>query len=133
MGDPNAGVIYIFRRTLPWIRLVSIVGFVAAVVIALFGIISWMNASERLTSFDGEALIVYAILIAGCVVPSLYLDKYARRITTFIAQGHTVQLESALEVQRGFWQFIGITLATIAGLLALFLLATIAFGVVAAV
>ena len=42
------------------------------------------------------------------LVPSLYLHKYANRIGVFVAQGHNVQLEAALEAQRKFWKFTGL-------------------------
>lgn len=56
------------------------------------------------------------------LVPSLYLHKYANRIALFVAQGHTVQLEAALDAQLKFWKFSGLFV-----LLSLFLL-TLAAG-----
>ena len=60
-------------------------------------------------------------------MPALYLHKSARRIKIFMAQGHTVQLESVLEAQRGFWRFLGL-LALAMGLI---LVAAIVIGVLA--
>lgn len=132
MSDPNAGLVQILRRTLPWVRLVSIVGFVLVAVLGLLAVVSWMNlANERARGVPAEALMVYPVAMVLLLVPSVYLDKYARRVATFIAQGHTVQLEGALEVQRGFWRFVGSVMALGAALLALIFIGAMVIGLLA--
>jgi hypothetical protein len=71
--------------------------------------------------------------VALYLVPSLQLRKYARRIDLFVAQGHTVQLEAALEAQRAFWRFAGIFVIASAGTAALVLAAAMIVGIVAGV
>ena len=56
---------------------------------------------------SGRFLIVYPITTFVFLVPAIYLHRFARRITRFVAQGHMIQLEAALEAQRKFWQFTG--------------------------
>jgi hypothetical protein len=134
MGDPNAGLVQILRRTLPWIRVVSAAGFIMVSILALLAVVSWINLTgEQAHGIPPEALIVYPVSMALVLVPSIYLYKYGRRVETFIAQGHTVQLESALEVQRGFWRFVGMTAAVCGGLLALVLVGAMVIGPLAAV
>jgi hypothetical protein len=60
--------------------------------------------------------LVFSIVF---LVPSLYLNKYANRISVFVAQGHNVQLEAALEAQRKFWKFTGFFALLSLGFLAL--------------
>jgi hypothetical protein len=108
LSDPNAGIIKILSRTQPWVRLLSITGFVSVAVFALLGAVSWMGIStERVGQIPVQALIVYPILIVLSFVPAFYLHKSARRMRAFVAQGHTVQLEGVLEAQRAFWKFLG--------------------------
>lgn len=67
-------------------------------------------------------LLLYALMAFVFFVQAVYLHKYARRINVFVAQGHQVQLEAALEAQRKFWRFAG------ALLLLAFLLLALASG-----
>jgi hypothetical protein len=53
-------------------------------------------------------LLLYLLTGIVFLVPAFYLHKYARRIKRFVAQGHQVQLEAALEAQRKFWKYTSI-------------------------
>ena len=134
MSDPNAGVIEILRKTQGWVRLVSIFGFVCVGFIALLAVASWVGIStERVEHVPIAALLVYPVLLVLYLVPSYQLLKYARRIGTFVAQGHTVQLEAALEAQRLFWRFVGIVVAVSAGAMALVIVAAMIVGLMGGV
>ena len=103
MSDPNAGIIKILSRTLPWVRLLSVIGFISVGCFALLGAISWVGIStERVEQVPLQALVAYPILMVLAFVPAFYLHKCARRMRTFVAQGHMVQLEAVLEAQRAF-------------------------------
>jgi hypothetical protein len=129
LSDPNAGVIKILSKTLPWVRLLSIAGFLSVALFALLGAVSWAGIStERVGQVPVQALIVYPILMLLSFVPAFYLHKCARRMRTFVAQGHTVQLEGVLEAQRAFWKFLG-GLVLAMGIL---LMVAMAIGVLAA-
>jgi len=131
MGDPNAGVIFILRRTRPWVRLVSIIGFLSVVLMMVVGLGGGLVGitAERTHPL---VLLAYPLFALLYFFPSLYLYKYSRRIGAFVAQGHQAQLESALEAQRAFWQFVGIV--TLVGMVVVLclLIAAIAVGVLAA-
>ena len=106
--DPHAGTILVLQRTQPWVRLASFVGFLLAAVLAFMGFDGTMGglASRR---FDSALFIMMDFVFALVfLVPSVYLHKYASRIGVFVAQGHNVQLEAALEAQRKFWKFSGL-------------------------
>ena len=132
MSDPNAGVIQILRRTLPWVRLLSFVGFISVGCFGLLGAVSWVGLSS-VGRVPIEALVVYPVLMVLSFVPSFYLHKCARRISTFVAQGHTAQLEAVLEAQRSFWKFLGALVLVIAGAMAVTLVAAMVIGLLAAV
>lgn len=130
MNDPNAGIIQILRRTQPWVNLVSIFGFICVGLMALLAGVSWVGiASDRVEQIPVAALLVYPVLLVLYFVPSFYLFKYGRRIKTFVAQGHTVQLEAALEAQRAFWRFVGIIVVVSAGLTALVIVFAMIAGI----
>ncbi len=116
MGDPNAGVILVLRRSLPWIRVISMFGFVIAALVAALGAASLARmGGARLSPEHHVVLVLCPVLAAIWFVPSFYLNKYARRIKLFLAQGHTVQLEAALEAERHFWMFAGGAALILAG------------------
>ena len=128
MTDPNAGLVTILRKTLPWIRLLYAFGYLTAGLLTLLCVASWAGiASDRVERLPLQALIIYPLLIVISLVPALYLHKSARRIQIFMAQGHTVQLESVLEAQRGLWRFLGL----VALLMLVILLGVIVIGVLA--
>jgi hypothetical protein len=133
LSDPNAGVIQILRKTLLWVWLLSIVGFVTAVLVALLGVASWVGIStNRVDAVPLAALIAYPLLIVLYLFPSYYLHKYSRRIRVFVAQGHTVQLEAALDAQRAFWRFIGVIVLLVVGCTAAAVVVGMVIGVMAA-
>lgn len=108
MIDPNAGTIRVLRRTQPWVRLASGVGFLLAALMAFLGVDGAVGGL-RSQRFDGVPFLLLEFLFSfGFLVPSLYLLKFASRIGAFVAQGHTVDLDSALESQRKFWKFTGL-------------------------
>ena len=129
MSDPNAGLISSLRKTLPWVRFLSIVGFLLGLLFGLLTAVSWMgHASSQSSAIPSRNLFVYPCLMLLTLVPAVQLHKCAQKASIFVAQGHTVQLEEVLEAQRGFWMFLG-GLAILVGLV---LLAAIALGVLAA-
>ena len=133
MSDPNAGLILILRKTLPWVRVLSIFGFVLVACFAVLGAVSVIGVIERVDSMPIAAVVVYPAAVVLFLIPSLYLHKYGRRIGTFVAQGHTAQLEAALEEERRFWRFMGILALTAAVLALTTLVAAMVIGVLAGV
>lgn len=106
--DPNSGSVRVLQWTQPWVRLVSLVGFVLAAATAFLAFDGLMGglATRRFETIPFLTLeFSFAVVF---LVPSWYLHKYATRITIFVAQGHAVQLEAALEAQRKFFKFTGL-------------------------
>jgi hypothetical protein len=129
LSDPNAGLISSLRKTLPWVRFLSVVGFLLVGLFGLLAAVSWMgHASSQNSPIPAQALFVYPCMMAFVLVPAVQLHKCAQKMSIFVAQGHTVQWEEVLEAQRGFWMFLG----AVALLNGLVLLAGIAIAVLAA-
>ena len=133
MHDPNAGVIQILRRTQPWVYLLSICGFLN-IGLALLALVSWVGieTGRMRREVPLVVLLVYPGFVILALPPALYLYKYARRIQTFVAQGHQVQLESALEAQRHFWVFTGSIALAVAVLAFLSVVAGVVIGLTGA-
>lgn len=100
--DPTAGAVQILRRTQPWVRLANLVAFLLAGLMAGFGADAVLGAlpSERFKTLP--FLLLYLPMSVVFFVPGVHLNKYAKRIGLFVAQGHQVQLEAALDAQRKF-------------------------------
>ena len=128
MSDPTAGLVTILRRTLPWIRLLSLAGFIAIGFLALLGGMSWATiASTGKGQIPVQSLVTYPVLMLFAFLPAWFLHKCVRRIKVFVAQGHIVQLEAVLEAQRTVWKFGGVlALVTAAAAIAAMLIGVLA-------
>jgi hypothetical protein len=120
--DPTAGAVEILRRTQPWVRLASLVNLLLAALMVVFSLDAAGGGMSSQQLEKLPFLLLYALMAFVFFVQAVYLHKYARGIDVFVAQGHQVHLEAALEAQRRFWRFAG------AFLLLAFLLLTLAAG-----
>jgi hypothetical protein len=108
MPDPNAGVIQILQRTEPWVRLASVVAFLLAGLMMAFAADAILGGSAPRRFETLPFLLLYLLIGVVFLVPAFYLHKYAGRIRAFVAQGHQVHLEAALDAQRKIWTFTGV-------------------------
>jgi hypothetical protein len=122
----------ILRATKPWVRFMSILGFILVgfIVIAGFALI----AIGMMTSDDGALVsgAVYPLLGLLYAFPSLYLFRYASRIGDFLRDGHVEQLNAALTAQKSFWKFVGILTIVMLVIYALLLVGLILIALMAA-
>ena len=109
-------------QTRPWVRLMSVMAFVAAGVMvlvgvsmllaALFGGFAARNAGGLgpLGSAIGVAMmaLLYIVLAFVYIAPGVYLARYAGAIKLLRANGDAGALEDALKHQKSFWRFVGI-------------------------
>jgi hypothetical protein len=107
LTNSTVGSAQILRRTQPWIQFSSMVGFLMAALMASFAVDGILGGLAARRFETVPFLLVYVFMSFVFFVPSVYLYKYSRRINTFVAQGHLIQLEGALEAQRKFWKFTG--------------------------
>ena len=127
------------RRTKPWVRLFSVIIFIGAGFMVLGGIAMLLagaaifaasssgTGSGATPAFLGPVFgISYLVFAALYIYPGVKLWNYASRIGDLVANRSLVSLEAALNEQRAFWKFVGITLIAV---LCLYLL----IGIIAAI
>ena len=96
--------------TKPWVRLVSILGFISAGFMIVAGLFAAVlgGFSDAMPAGATAIFLIYPLMGALYAVPSLYLFRYASRIDEYVRGGQEIQLELALDTQRAFWKFVGI-------------------------
>lgn len=117
MGTVTPGMIEALRTTRPWVRFLSILGFVGAAFILLGGILvmvlgtfSGAAASDPLGAGMMVGLgVIYMIGALLYIVAALHLSRYASAITRAVRHPvDVVSMEAALTHQKSFWKFTGI-------------------------
>src|SRR5688500_12607347 len=98
----------ILKDTQPWARTMGFLGFVSVAFMILGGLAAGIVGIATGNLQSVMLMILYPVLGILYIVPSMYLVRYANRIRDFVAEGHVAQLESALDAQRAFWEFVGV-------------------------
>jgi hypothetical protein len=118
MDQSAGGVTIALAGTRPWVRLVSILGFLGAGFMFLVGIALAVGGTAVTGALGEQGGPPFAILgvIYACMgllyfVPSLHLWRYGGHIQAYLHDPQTPRLELALEAQRRFWKFVGILAA----------------------
>ena len=122
--------------TKPWVRLCSVMGFIGAGFMILGGIgmiasgaILGSKTSNAAAGLPAGLGFVYLIMSLLYLIPSIKLWKYGSAIVRLISSRSTVDLDQAMNEQRGFWQFVGIMMLIMIVLMGLTMMAAI-FGAV---
>ena len=122
------------RKTKPWVRFLSILGFVNSGLIFLLALFFVLGAgmlqragSSALGGIPAMLIgFVYVIVAAIYIAPALFLFRYADGIQKALAGDLVNGMEYALKNQKSFWTFAGIlTLIVIILVIAVILLAII--------
>jgi hypothetical protein len=105
-----AGVQHALSGTKPWVRLISILGFISAGFMIVLGGLGALfgSALGEMPPGMSAVFLIYPVMGVVYLVPSLYLFRYASRIGDYLRGGEEGQLQLALETQRSFWRFVGI-------------------------
>lgn len=124
-------VLSMLRQTQPWVRFLSVLGFICSALMMLVGLLGF--GTMTLAGADaGPAsrflLLVYIPVGVLYFFPSFFLFRYASRINALWTTRSVRQLEDALEAQKSFWKFVGILAAVVialylAGIVLVFVLA----------
>ena len=138
-GAVSPGVVETLRRTRGWVRFLSILGFIGAgfMVLAAVGLgIFYTMAPSPAGGAPLPFLIGYSVFLGAMgllyVVPCVRLHNYASGIARLEVHRDAGALEQALDQQRAFWRFVGITAIALLGFYAVMIAAAIAMGVVTA-
>jgi len=105
-------VIEPLRKTKPWVRFLSILGFIGVAFIVVMSVAvmfmsSTIPAESSPFSFSFLAMIPHLIMSALYFFPALFLFRYASSINSLVNGGGLNNLQDALEHQKSFWRFVG--------------------------
>lgn len=114
-GQVSELAIDLLRRTKGWVFFLVILGYIgtAFMLLAAFGMMVGgayiSSAAESELPMSISALgFVYLALAALYVYPCVKLHQYSNSIKKLISSKAAIDLETALDKQRGFWKFCGI-------------------------
>jgi hypothetical protein len=98
-------VLDMLRQTQPWVRFLSVLGFISSGLMVLIGV---GGAVAMMSRGIGFIFLIYVPMALLYFVPSLFLFRYASRIAELRVIRGVKQLEDALAAQKSFWKFVGI-------------------------
>ena len=125
----NDRVLELLRQTKPWVRFLSVMGFIICGLMLLTGLGTGLTGvSTGRPEMIGMG-ILYPIMSILYIFPSLFLFRYASCIGDFLISRRGGAFEGAIEAQKSFWKFVGILMLVMLGLYAVLL----AFLLVAAI
>lgn len=109
-GDVSQEVVELLRKTKPWVRFLSVLGFIGLALMILAGLASLVMAAST-GNFSGPQVIpmVGIFFMSLIQFPALlFLSRYASRIKNLVVSGHPQDLEDAIAAQKSFWKYLGI-------------------------
>jgi hypothetical protein len=119
------------HRTRPWVRFLSIIGFITAGLMIVLGLAAGAFGAAAGNTEMIVLLFLYPLMGVLYIYPSICLLRYANSIRSYQTTPTGQNLEAALDAQRSFWKFAGIlTVVSICAMILLFVLA-IVLGVAA--
>ncbi len=109
--------------TAPWIKFISILGFIICGIMVIMSFVFLV-----IPTMLGMSFIAFFVYLAGALVmffPNLYLYNYAGKITDYCNTNNMDDIETAFEMQKKYWKYVGIC--------AIIYLAFILFGLLFAI
>jgi len=122
------------RQTRPWVMLMGVLCFIGSAFMLLGGLaviaMSALESAATKSVFPTAALGVIYIPLAGLYIyPGLKLTKYGGAIGRLLQSRAAPDLDAALEQQKSFWKFAGITTIVMIVVYILFFIGMMAVGV----
>jgi Na+/melibiose symporter-like transporter len=99
------------RATKPWVRFLSIMGFIGSGLMLLAGLVMPVlgTLNDELGGWASAGFgILYVAFAVVYVFPSLFLWRYASAIGVLVSTRGIREMELALSHQKSFWRFFGI-------------------------
>ena len=133
--DPFANIlvtpvmIEYLQATKPWVRFMSVISFIMAGFMVVFGVIIMLMPNAGMGGFSVLLGFIYVLLAGLYVGPAYFLHQFASSIGNLMDGGGDVALEAVLASQKSFWRFVGIMTLVLISLYALFFVIAISFGV----
>ena len=107
---PDA-MIEALQQTRPWVTFLAILGFIGCGLMALMSVVLLAAGSllkQGKQDFPAWIGLVYLPLALIYVPPSVFLLRYGRTLSAFLATGSLDSLTDAMRHQKSFWRFLGI-------------------------
>jgi hypothetical protein len=110
----------ILRRTVPWVRMMSVVLFISCAVMMVGGVIFSIAMAAGLAAqgggtgrpFGAAPALIGGLFYAGMglinIFPAVFLWRFGSRAKEYVASPRPELLEQALDSQRSYWKFMGI-------------------------
>ncbi len=117
-------------QTKPWVRFLSVLGFVASAGVILAVVAISLAAGGAGAPGPFELIIVIPMFVLFYFIPSLLLWNYASRIAEFQRSRTTLTFSAAIAAQKSFWKYLGILVLVIMCLYAVALLGFLVLPVV---
>lgn len=130
-GAVTPAMVEHLARTKPWVRLMSIMGFLgtAFLVIGAIGLMVVGSASPALGGRGALLGGVYFVLALVYVYPSVLLFRYASAVSRLMDTRNLGHMEAALSLQRSFWRLLGILTLALIVVYIVAIIAVVAVGV----
>jgi len=106
------------KATRPWVLLIAILTFLVAgiLIVAAIGIMAVSAAAPKLGVPVGVISLIYVILGGIYIIPGVLLIRYASAIATIDAAPRKgLVVAQALQHQRAFWKFAGVSTLILVG------------------
>lgn len=126
----SEGMLEALRATRPWVKFLSILGFILCALMALAGLAFVGGAGSKagpMAAFGPAIGVFYLLFVLLYFFPCLYLLRYANAIARIPADGQRA-MEEALVKQKSFWKFVGILTAVVLVLELLFIVGGVFLG-----
>ena len=124
------------RNTKPWVRLLSVLGFIGSAFMVIAGLVFMVGAGALGEQFKGALGVgmgaAYLLLALLYIYPSLCLWRYATSIQALLSTRRSVDLDTALGQQKSFWRFVGILTAALLVLYVVIIIIAIVAGAMGA-
>jgi hypothetical protein len=113
-----AAILTYLKLTQPWVRFISIMGFLATGFLFVLGLALILGAgilsSLSHSAFGGAPVgligLLYSAMACLNFFPALYLYRFASGIQRALRGEDIHGVEEALRNQKSFWRFVGILL-----------------------
>jgi hypothetical protein len=137
-GQSDAGavsdrVVELMRQTRPWVIFLAILGFIGAGFMVLGGLVFVAGAAMGGTGEKGFPMaglgVVYVVLAALYVWPSVLLLRYGMSIGKLVQEPRMEQLATSVGHQKSFWKLVGIMAAVMLALYPIIIVAAVVWGI----
>ena len=124
--------IELLRGTRPWVRFLSIIGFITAGLMIVGGILaSFFGLSQGQFEMVGAGA-VYVVIAVLYLFGAIFLGRFASSITDLERLPSARGLEEALAAQKTFWRYTGMLVAVVFAIYAVLLGLGLVIGIAAA-